>query len=111
MTWAEGAEVANVALAIVVLAVTVGRSFGKLETRQQRRTRELQPEESNGSPSVGELERRLKELRDEFHEDRREYLPRKEAELRFGGVWGAIKELRSADSFQNTRIDRLKDSR
>lgn len=106
-------------ISLLVLAVAIGRWGGKLEGRREVHhldsvTKPVVDEPANGRPSVGELSRRLQQLEDEFKEDRRNYLPRSEADERYKALqreredlWGAVKDLRTMDAAQQRRIDAL----
>lgn len=100
---------AEILVGFAVLLVSLGRWGGKLETRRPPAVTPAHtlPEGSNGHASLGELERSLQALRDEFREDRREYLTRSEAAAKFDAVWGEIKNLRAMDSAAARRIDGL----
>lgn len=106
--------IVNIVLAIAVLLVGLGRWGGKLEARRGQSSPAPGGPGSNGTPSNGELHRRLVKLED----DRRVYVRRRELEetLRLRDeslrsereqVWGAIKGLRDADGAITRRVDSL----
>lgn len=108
----------QIVLSVAVLLVAIGRWGGKLESRRGgRNPMSTSPSEAtgtNGTPSLGEIVRRLVKLED----DRRVYVRRRELEeaLRLRDdsqrrereeCWGAIKGLREADSAVTRRVDGL----
>lgn len=110
--------VVNIAIGVAVLLVSLGRWGGKLESRRNgRNPMSTSPSDAagtNGTPSLGELSRRVADLELEFREDRRNYLPREEANARWESnqrehedLWGAVKDLRVIDSAAARRIDGL----
>lgn len=91
MTAANVFAAANLLMGIAMILVALGKWGGNIEARSHQQEH---GHRTNGSMSLGEVERRLKSLEETVRNDRREYLSLAVANEKFRSLWDEVRSLR-----------------